>query len=205
MNAPFLLSICFKMGYVWLGKIEEVKMNKLILFLCVTPVLLVEPKSSRLLDNVSDNMMEKLDPTYKAKTQHEKNKIKLEHAKCAKKALQLKHLIDVEDLYSAGHVIGDQLRSLDREYSAAAVKLDKQIHGLERDIKNYAGEIDSRWSRVKNRVRSSSKAAWNKVKSGYNKVKTKITGSKKRSNEESAKTVQPEAVATKKSAKKSKN
>lgn len=180
-------------------------MNKIVLFLCVTPFLLIESKTSRLLDNVSDNMMEKLDPTYKAKTQHEKNKTKLEHVKCAKKALQLKHLLDMEDLYSAGHVIGDQLRSLDREYSAAAVKLDKQIHGLERDIKHYSGELDSKWTKIKNRVKSSSKAAWSKVRSGYNKVKTKITGSKKRQNEELPKVTQSEDIVLKKVAKKSKN
>jgi hypothetical protein len=176
-------------------------MKKILLVLFLIPALSLAEK--KLAHEVTDAMILKQVHGYNDMPKEKQLKIKLDYAKKMRRGMHVKHLLALDDLFSAGGIIGSQMKKLDKDYCAAIHSLDKQILQLEKKLGAEAGSSSSGFMRFGHKVKCGCKTAWYKVKSGCGRLKNKISGSKKplsesNSTQKSNKQPSPKASAAKK-------
>lgn len=159
-------------------------MKKLLFVLISFSTVL--PAEKKLVHEVTDAMVAKQVSGYHGMAKKDQDKVKLDYAKKMRRGMHVKHLLDIDDLFNAGGVIGSQMKKIDKEFCSAIRSLDKQISHLEKHIRENGGDGSSGLGKVGYKIKNGCKKAWCKVKSGCVALKNKISGNSKKHSVESS-------------------
>ena len=150
----------------------------LMLFSCV----LLQCSKDKINPELSDAMMIKHIPGYKGMSTCEQKKSKVEVLKGMRRGAQLQRLLELDDIYDAGGVVGPQMKQMDKEFCVVIDSINKQILLLEKQIKSEKCSLGSKSSikfrNIGEKIGKGFKYTWNTLKSCCCKVKSKISALK---------------------------